>query len=222
MATDSVKILGISGTPIEDGNCDKFVAAVLAAASEIEGVETEFVTLADKKIAPCNHCQWCMENRSRCKIKDDVHAVHDKMFEADGVIFGGPTYNLVVSTQLVNLFSRGREEIFIAKRMSSRGIPGTALTLGWFGTGMENAQDNIKKMMESWGLFPIGFGSAITSTAWKGESPRYQENGALDDLKGVFLAQELAGRRLAKVAKMLKYARDAGMDARYSLSLKKQ
>ena len=84
------------------------------------------------------------------------------------------------------------------------------------------ARSTIKKMMESWGLFPIGFGSAITSTAWKGESPRYQENGVLDDLKGNFLAQELAGRRLAKVAKMLKYARDAGMDARYSLSLRKK
>ena len=39
--TLTTKILGISGTPIKDGNCDKAVLAALEAAAKLEGVETD-------------------------------------------------------------------------------------------------------------------------------------------------------------------------------------
>ena len=189
------------------GNCDRLVQKALEAAREIEGVETEFISLADKRIAACTNCQWCIEDRSRCKVKDDVHEVHDRMFEADGLILGGPTYNQVFSTQLINVFSRGREEIFFAHRLANEGIPGSAVTLGWFGMGME-----------SWGVFPVASGSAISSTAWKGLKADYSPNGVLDDLRGVFLVQERCGRRLAKMAKMMKYARDGALSAAYAVA----
>ena len=67
-----IKILGISGTPVEDGNCGTMVKEALKVAEELSDpklghVETEFITLADKEIAMCKHCQWCIENRSPCK-----------------------------------------------------------------------------------------------------------------------------------------------------------
>jgi len=217
MESVKVKIVGISGTPIKGGNCDKLVQKALEAAREIDGVETEFITLADKNIAICTNCQWCVENRARCKVKDDVHEVHDKMFQADGLILGGPTYNRVLSTQLINIFSRGREEIFFARRLANKGIPGSAVTLGWFGVGMETALHNIYNLMDSWGVFPVASGSAISSTAWKGLKAEYSPNGVLDDLRGVFLVQEMCGRRLAKIAKMMKYARDGGLSAAYAV-----
>jgi multimeric flavodoxin WrbA len=67
-----IRILGISGSPIEGGNCDVMVQEALKTAAEIPGVETEFITLANKQIALCRHCQWCIENRSPCKIQDDA------------------------------------------------------------------------------------------------------------------------------------------------------
>ncbi len=222
MESDKVKILGISGTPIKDGNCDKLVQAALEAAGQVDGIETEFISLADKQIAACAHCQWCIENRARCKVKDDVHEVHDKMFEADGFILGGPTYNQVLSTQLVNLFSRGREEIFFAHRVANKCIPGSAVTVGWFGFGMETAQHIIYQLMGSWGILPVAASSAISSTAWQGLKAEYSPNGVLDDLRGVFLTQEMCGRRLAKVAKMMKYARDAGLSAAYDTPRKEK
>jgi hypothetical protein len=45
----------------------------------------------------------------------------------------------------------------------------------------------------------------------------YSPNGVLDDLRGVFLVQEMCGRRLAKIAKMMKYARDGGLSAAYAV-----
>jgi multimeric flavodoxin WrbA len=203
-----VKILGISGTPIKDGNCDKLVQTALKAAAGIPGVETEFITLADKKIAECKHCQWCVKNRARCNINDDVHAVHDKMFAADGIIMGGPTYCQVLSTQLQNVFFRGREEIFFGRRCV--GKIGGALTLGWFGVGMEFAIKVIEQMMTSWGIVPVARGTAIVSTYWKGEKLKYQEGGAMDHPAGVFGAM-LVGTTVAKNAQMMRYAKDAGV-----------
>ena len=203
-----VKILGISGTPIKDGNCDKLVQAALQAAAGIPGVETEFVTLSDKKIAECKHCQWCVKNKARCNVKDDVQAIHDKMFAADGMILAGPTYCQVLSTQLQNVFFRGREEIFFGRRCV--GKIGGALTLGWFGVGMDFATKIIEQMMMSWGIIPVARGSAIVSTAWKGEWPKYQEGGALGDPMGVFGAMGV-GTTVAKTAQMMRYAKDAGV-----------
>ena len=220
MVSGKVKIVGISGSPVKGGNCDRLVQKALEAAKEVEGVETEFITLADKNIGICTNCQWCMENRSRCKVKDDVHEVHDKMFEADGLILGGPTYNRVLSTQLINLFSRGREEIFFANRVANKGVPGSAVTVGWFGVGAESALMIINQLMQSWGILRVASASAISSTAWKGGKPDYSPNGVLDDLRDVFLVQEMCGRRLARIAKMMKYARDAGVSAAYQVPRK--
>lgn len=222
MESSKVKILGISGTPIKDGNCDKLVKSALEGAAQVDGIETEFITLADKEIGACSHCQWCIENRARCKVKDDVHEIHDKMFEADGLVLGGPTYNQVLSTQLINLFTRGREEIFFAHRVANKGIPGSAVTVGWFGFGTETAQHIIYQLMGSWGIFPVAASSGISSTAWQGLKAKYSPNGVLDDLRGVFLTQVLCGRRLAKVAKMLKHARDAGLSAAYDIPRKEK
>ena len=62
--------MGISGTPVKDGDYDKVVQAALKAAKDVDIIETELITLADNKIAMCEHCQYCMENRTVYKIQD--------------------------------------------------------------------------------------------------------------------------------------------------------
>jgi multimeric flavodoxin WrbA len=72
------RILGLSATPIKGGSCDMLVQEALRAAEEIEGVKTEFITLAEKKIAACEHCQYCVNNQTYCRIQDDAQAVWGK------------------------------------------------------------------------------------------------------------------------------------------------
>jgi multimeric flavodoxin WrbA len=86
----SVKILGISATSIEDGNCDKVMREALKAAASLEKVETEFITLAGKSVTTCKHCQWCIENMKPCKYEDDATWILKKMIEVDGLIWGTP------------------------------------------------------------------------------------------------------------------------------------
>ena len=68
------------------------------------GVETEFVNLADKKIEPCRHCQWCIENRAPCNIEDDWQAVYVKFIECDGLILGAPTWTDTVALKVLDFF----------------------------------------------------------------------------------------------------------------------
>jgi multimeric flavodoxin WrbA len=201
-----VKILGIAGTPIMGGNCEKMVKVALKAAEEVAEVETGFINLADKNIEICKQCQWCIQNRSRCTIKDDVNSIHDQMFASDGLILGAPTYMGLISTQLIHLFTRGREEMFFARRMQNK--IGAALTLGWFGIGMDRALDCINQLILSWFMLPIGppIGTATVSTAWKGERATYMEHGVLDNKVGVLNA-ELVGRQLAETTKIFTPAR---------------
>lgn len=80
------KILGVSGSPIANGNTDKGVKAVLEAT----GLHTEFIKLAGLTIAPCKACLGCVKT-NRCVIQDDGILLAEKAREADALVIGGFT-----------------------------------------------------------------------------------------------------------------------------------
>lgn len=82
-----MKILGISGSPRRGKTTDRLVREVLAATN----CETEFISLAGKKIAPCSACLACVPD-NRCKIPDDMAWLRDKLLSADAYVFGAPNY----------------------------------------------------------------------------------------------------------------------------------
>lgn len=86
--------LAISGSPRKDGNTAALLNSVLAPLEQA-GWETELFQLAEKKVKGCLACFKCWEMQDRtCIIKNDVlHAgLLDKMFRADAIILGSPTY----------------------------------------------------------------------------------------------------------------------------------
>lgn len=109
-----VKILGISGSP-RKGNTETAVEIALSAVKEISSdVETEFLSLANLKINPCEGCYSCYGFKKGadwehiCYVhKDDVALVYKKMVEADGIIIGSPSYAFDISAKLKALFERG-------------------------------------------------------------------------------------------------------------------
>ena len=204
----SVKIIGISGTPVKGGNCDKLVQASLKAAEEIEGVETEFITLADKKIAMCNHCQYCIEKRTDCKIKDDAQPIFQKMKEADGIIIGSPTWLRTVAPPILILLSRARSVMFRTHEFRNKAAG--AITVGWFGRGMDLADLEILLIESRFMMIPVAQGMATSSAVALGRRAEYMEHGVLDDLYGMTSVKGV-GWRVAEVARMIKYATDAGI-----------
>jgi len=205
---DKVHILGISGTPVLDGNCDKLTQHALKAAEEVGDVETEFITLAGKKIAVCDHCQYCVENQTYCKIKDDANPIWERINACDGLILSAPCWLRTVAPPILMLLSRCRYQMFFG--FDFRNKVAGALTLGWFGTGMDIATLELMHVASRFMMIPVAEGMAISSGVAKGERATYMEHGVLDDKRGVISARNV-GYRVAEVAKMVKYAEANGV-----------
>jgi multimeric flavodoxin WrbA len=204
----SVNILGISGTVVKGGNCDKLVQEALRAAAGLENVNTDFVTLSDRNVAACRHCQWCIENRKPCRYEDDMQAIYAKMEWADGMILASPTWGYTTAPPLINLLSRGRYHSFMTDTFRNK--PVGALTLGWFGFGMDHALTTILNYVSARSMIPVSRAFALSSSAAYGERAAYMKNGVLDDKAGVARVKS-AALRVVEVTRMIKYATGAGI-----------
>jgi multimeric flavodoxin WrbA len=99
-----VKVVGIVGSARRGGNTEILTQIALEEIGK-EGIETELISLAGKRIAPCDGCRSCVES-GKCYIKDDFESVLAKMKEADGIILATPVYYGAATPQLVSLISR--------------------------------------------------------------------------------------------------------------------
>ncbi|RJR27625.1 MAG: flavodoxin family protein [Desulfobacteraceae bacterium] len=203
-----IKLLGVSATPIKDGNCDSLVKKALEFAEELGDVNTEFMSTAGKEIKVCIHCQWCIENRAPCRFKDDVHEILDGIERCDGLIIGSPAWINTLSPFVLNIFSRARYQVFFTNKFRNK-VAGL-LTLGFFGIGLEHALDVLRNVVSCFNIIPVAEASVLASTAAYGERPAYLEHGVLDDKRGMRQTKAVA-TRVVELTRMLKYARQAGV-----------
>ena len=97
-------ILGINGSPRENGNTQVFLDMVLRRSSEL-GAETKSIWLGDRSIKGCRACYGCVEAK-RCVVEDDFQAVFEEIMKADAVILGSPTYHASVTADMKALLDR--------------------------------------------------------------------------------------------------------------------
>lgn len=100
-----MKILGISGSPVKNGNNEKAIDYALARAKE-KGFKTEKITLAKQEIKSCIACDTCKEQKGKCSIKDAMENIRPKLTEADAIIVSSPVYFGSLSSQLKAMFDR--------------------------------------------------------------------------------------------------------------------
>ncbi|MBY8992252.1 MAG: flavodoxin family protein [Candidatus Lokiarchaeota archaeon] len=79
----SLKILGVSGSPVPNSNTDRAIKAILKASK----LESEFVKLSDITVRPCRACKRCVEDNI-CKQEDDFPALASKVREASALVIG--------------------------------------------------------------------------------------------------------------------------------------
>ena len=65
-------------------------AAVKKVLAECGG-ETEYISLAGKKINGCISCLGCIHD-NRCIVRDDFPPIAEAMTSADAIVFGAPNY----------------------------------------------------------------------------------------------------------------------------------
>ena len=102
-----MKVIAFNGSARKEGNTSILINHVFTEL-EKEGIETELVELAGRKIQGCTACYKCFETKDRkCAVKNDiVNDCIEKMMEADGIILGSPTYFADVTSEMKALIER--------------------------------------------------------------------------------------------------------------------
>ena len=102
-----MKVIAFNGSARKQGNTAILINHVFSEL-EKEGIETELVELAGKKIQGCTACYKCFETKDRkCSVKNDiVNDCIEKMVEADGIILGSPTYFADITSEMKALIER--------------------------------------------------------------------------------------------------------------------
>ncbi|MEN6457961.1 MAG: flavodoxin family protein [Thermoguttaceae bacterium] len=102
-----MRVLGISGSPRRNGNTDILVRTALDGLTA-EGVETEFLSLADRPVKPCIACGGCFQQEEpRCTLKDPAFdGILEKFAAADGILVGSPVYFGSATPQTMALLDR--------------------------------------------------------------------------------------------------------------------
>ena len=99
-----MKVLGIAGSPRRNGNTDLLLAEVMRGAAS-KGAEVKTIVLNNLKIAPCQHCDACLET-GRCKVEDDMQMVYSELEQADRIVLASPIQFMGVTSQTKAMVDR--------------------------------------------------------------------------------------------------------------------
>ena len=102
-----MRVLGISGSPRRGGNTDLLIHTALATLAA-EGIESDFLSLADRRIQPCLACGGCFKSETIRCVQDDpaFEGVLEKFSAADGILVGSPVYFGSATPQVMALLDR--------------------------------------------------------------------------------------------------------------------
>lgn len=102
-----MKYVILMGSPRLNGNtaelCKPFMEELRSHSAEVQ-----YITLADKKIAPCLGCYACqdIEGEYGCIQKDDMHAIADAIIWSDYIILATPIYTWYCTAEMKAVLDR--------------------------------------------------------------------------------------------------------------------
>ncbi len=102
-----MKVVAFNGSARKDGNTAILVRQTFNEL-EREGIGTEMVQFAGKKVQGCIACYKCWSNKdNHCAVKDDIiNECIDAMAGADGIILASPTYFADITSEMKALIDR--------------------------------------------------------------------------------------------------------------------
>lgn len=213
----TIRIVGISGSP-RRANTEILVKTALEAAKINDEVETEYVSLAGKKINGCINCRACI-TQGKCVLKDDWEDVFRPLINPipNGVILGAPVYFYNLNSQTRAFLERTtsllKGQFFKEAKQqppdwSKTAAAGLAVGYDRHG-GQEHAVSSILHWFITNNFVTVGSGHIgyIGAPAWlMGES---NKDSVAKDLELGMEAARIVGRRVAETGMMLKYGAEA-------------
>jgi len=193
-----MRILGIHGSPHLQGNTASALHRALKVIAA-EGIETEYIALAEREIAPCQGCFHC--RTSECAIRDDMDAVCRSMLACDGLLLASPVYMGLPTAQMVAFMDR-TVRFRTGGRFEMSGRVGAGIACGGFRNG---GQELTLQCMHTYFLQQDMYAIA--------DGPRYSHSGAAisgrttTDEIGLSTVDNVA-RRLAQAVRQLRREED--------------
>lgn len=200
-----LKLLGISGSRVKEGNTSALLDESLRYAREHHRVEAESISLAGMNIAACNHCNWCIRHQTEdkyCAQDDDMSAMYPRLLNADGIILASPAHFGRLSGIMADFIDRTRAFVHArVYKLPLRNKIGGAVALAYFrGGGIETTLSSLnlffhvhQMIIASSGLYQLGAG-ALTSPEGKGQFAKEPRHIVLEDTIGVMSAKRLIDR----------------------------
>ncbi len=107
-------IIGISGSPVKQGNVDFLLQAMLDSVGE-RGIVKEAVGLSGTRVEECRHCNFCLRKQTSgkyCAIEDGAQELFEKIERADILVLSSPVYFMRTSARMAALIDRLRVFVF--------------------------------------------------------------------------------------------------------------
>lgn len=146
-------VIALNGSPRANGRTVELIAAAAEALKPFD-IAVEIVHLRKLDIRVCTGCSLCVLHDQRCIVKDELHALTDRIKAADGLILASPVYMWQISSTL---------KIFLDRLVSYFHRPDDALigkpvlTLATSAGPMGGLANNyMKKIAEKIGMWPAG------------------------------------------------------------------
>jgi len=213
-------VLGVSASPRERGAIAALVQSALLGADEVEGVTTEYLSLAGKRIAPCNGCEPCLA-AGHCVVDDDMQPLYERLLAADGLIVGTPAYFGSLSG-LCKAFLERIEGLGVSEKKLALKVGGAITTAGSRNGGQELAAIAVNAWFHINDMLPVGITSPVAQWGATGNTgfdiedvhrdvirltPWPEGLGTPSRTRESLLSKELAwlyGRKIATVASIVK------------------
>jgi|LDZT01.1.fsa_nt_gi multimeric flavodoxin WrbA len=108
----AIKVVAIAGSHRKSSNSELALQIMSERLLTNFGLETEIITLANKKIEHCRACDNCKKIK-KCPIDDELAGIMEKMTTAQGIILASPVYSFNITPLMQDLITRGNRYFHI-------------------------------------------------------------------------------------------------------------
>ena len=102
-----IKVLAFASSPRRGGNSETLLDWLLASMGRESDVAIEKIVLIDANVNPCRGCNAC-EKLNYCIQRDGMDSIHDKIIEADIIVFASPIFCMGIPAQGKSLIDRAQ------------------------------------------------------------------------------------------------------------------
>lgn len=102
-----MKVCILMGSPRLNGNTAELVKPFIEEL-KANGVQADYITLADKNISPCRGCYACQDATGEygCRQNDDMQYIVSKIVESDCFILATPIYTWYCPAEMKAMLDR--------------------------------------------------------------------------------------------------------------------